>query len=78
MDKILRPIDVSVWFDHNGWFRPSRCHIGSCILDLHVLQETDEGETIRYICKCDNDDEWEYSYKTFIFNKRDMRWYMET
>lgn len=48
------------------------------ILDLHVLQETDEGETIRYICKCDNDDEWEYSYKTFIFNKRDMRWYMET
>ena len=78
MDKILRAIDVSVWFDHNGWFRPSRCHIGSCILDLHVLQETDEGETIRYICKCDNDDEWEYSYKTFIFNKRVMRWFMET
>ena len=78
MDKILRAIDVSVRFDHNGWFRPSRCHIGSCILDLHVLQETDEGETIRYICKCDNDDEWEYSYKTFIFNKRDRRWFMET
>ena len=69
MDKILRAVDVSVWFAHQGWFHPSTCHIG---------QEINEGDTIRYICKCDDDDEWEYSYKTFIFNKRDMRWYLES
>lgn len=57
MDKILRAVDVSVWFAHQGWFRPSTCHIGPHILDLHVLQEIDEGDTIRYICKCDDDDE---------------------
>lgn len=42
MDKILRAVDVSVWFAHQGWFRPSTCHIGPHILDLHVLQEIDE------------------------------------
>ncbi len=78
MDKVLKAVDISVWFCHQGWFRPSTCHIGPYIMDLHVLQEIDEGDTIRYICKCDNDDEWEYSYKTFIFNKRDMRWYLES
>lgn len=46
-------------------------------MNLHVLQEIDEGDTIWYICKCDDDDEWEYSYKTFIFSKKDMRWYVE-
>lgn len=76
MDKILKAVDVSVWFDHKGGFRPSRCHMGSQILDLYVLQEIVEEDTIRYICKCDDDDDWEYSYKTFVFIKKDLRWYV--
>ena len=77
MSKILEPISISVWFDKNGYMKPSRWHYGSKILDLSVLQETQEGQMIRYICRCADDDEWEYFEAVIVFDKQVLKWYVE-
>lgn len=77
MDKILKSISVSVWFDENGKINPSRWHFGGKVLDLLVLQNEENNENIRYTCRCDDDDEWEYFMATLIFNKYELKWYVE-
>lgn len=77
MEKILEPITISVWFDDRGRIKPSHWHRGCKTLDLSVLQETDTDDSIRFICKCEDDDEWDFFAATFVFNKRELKWYVE-
>ena len=77
VDKTLKSISVSVWFDENGKMNPSRWHFGSKILDLLVLRNEEKDEIIRYTCRCDDDDEWEYFVATLIFDKHELKWYVE-
>ncbi len=67
MSKTLEPISISVWFDPDGHVKPYRCHYRGKTLDLSVLQEKQEGKTIRYICRFDDDDEWEFFEGTIVF-----------
>ena len=77
MDKILKAVTLSVWFDDHGRIKPSQWHHGYHTLKLHVLQEADTGDAIRYICKCEDEDEWNFFAATFVFLKRELRWYVE-
>lgn len=77
MDKNMKSISLSVWFDENGKIKPSRWHCGSKILDLVVLRNEEKEESIRYTCRCDDDDEWEYFVVTLIFDKHELKWYVE-
>ena len=77
MSKILKPISVSVWFDPDGHIKPYRCHYRGKTLELSILQEEQEGNTIRYICRFDDDDEWEFFEAAIVFDKQELMWYVE-
>ena len=77
MDKNMKSISLSVWFDENGKIKPSRWHLGGKILDLLILRNEEKDEIIRYTCRCDDDDEWEYFVATLIFDKHELKWYVE-
>ena len=77
MSKKLEPIPVSVWFHPDGRVKPYSCHYRGKTLDLSVLQEEQKGNTIRYICRFDDDDEWEFFEATIVFDKQELTWYME-
>lgn len=51
--------------------------MGGKILDLLILRNEEKDEIIRYTCRCDDDDEWEYFVATLIFDKHELKWYVE-